>query len=878
MYEIDYQSLAKDLLNKSGTLVPWLLPGGKLQGREWVCSNLRGGEGDSLKVNLDTGLWSDFATEDKGGDLISLYAAVKGLSQRDAALELTDKKPPTLSLSERAKQKNKVNYKEKEVKKIIPIVTDSKPDFGDKFEKIHTYQTHDGKPWFYVGRKVWTDAQGKRQKLFTPFIFDGSQWIKKAPNPRPLYNLHHIKGTKQIIICEGEKAADAANKFHPLIKAVTIMGGANAIKKANLKPLAGKHILIWPDNDEAGIKFKDGLIQELNGLATEIKYLEVSDLDKKADAADINFKDSDEFIKWAKPRTIKVNHEKPNPVTYPVDKKSTIKKADPNKKDSDLEAGLVRHEPDYEKKPPPQYNELSPPPIDESYFYPTNNSAFSPAFDVDKPVENKSEPNKKTRGDIEILSKTESDHMRNVFEQMSDGVDLIPYKMETSMAIEEAGLTVSGKKPHSNVRNAVQVLNRVDGYHNKFYWDTFHQDVYTCIDYQPHEWGPVQEKTKIDIQMYLQSAYMMTSLSESHVDRALYRVAIQNEKSEPCEWVKSIEWDKKNRIDNFFMDVYDIQTQPYEYLSVVSNNFFVGMMARIFKPGSQVDTMCVFEGDQGLRKSNFLKTLVGDKYYTKISTRPEDKDSLMALKGVLICELEEMASFLKSDHKLIKGFISREVDPLRNPYARVLNKVPRQSIFVGSTNERQYLDDYTGGRRFYPIEVKKRANEDWIRENREQLFAEAYYRYQSGVKWYDNEPKDYLTTLLKNKDRSDVWNDVFLEWVETENPPIVCRRTFGEDLLDLSIRDMDSRFRNRFNEIMQRNGWLKMDKNIVRIGNKMSRTVYYDGNRFDSFDEAWKAHQEGYVQQEFIKRTEPPKGRKNHAPMSKPYTPNDSEF
>jgi hypothetical protein len=72
--------------------VPALLPDGRREGREWVARNPRRADRSpgSFKVNLATGRWSDFATGDKGGDLISLAAYVAGCSQSDAAARLAD--------------------------------------------------------------------------------------------------------------------------------------------------------------------------------------------------------------------------------------------------------------------------------------------------------------------------------------------------------------------------------------------------------------------------------------------------------------------------------------------------------------------------------------------------------------------------------------------------------------------------------------------------------------------------------------------------------------------------------------------------------------------------------------------------------------------
>ena len=85
---INFAAFAASLLPDAERLVASWLPNGKRRGHEWMVGSLNGEAGDSLSINLRTGKWADFAGKDKGGDLLSLYAAVRGLSQLEAAREL----------------------------------------------------------------------------------------------------------------------------------------------------------------------------------------------------------------------------------------------------------------------------------------------------------------------------------------------------------------------------------------------------------------------------------------------------------------------------------------------------------------------------------------------------------------------------------------------------------------------------------------------------------------------------------------------------------------------------------------------------------------------------------------------------------------------
>ncbi|MEB3283617.1 MAG: hypothetical protein VKK42_32310 [Lyngbya sp.] len=87
-YRVDFKRLNRTLLADRASLLSEWLPGGKISGRNYICGNLQGASGASLKVSIDTGAWIDFATGEKGGDLISLYAAIKKLGQVEAAKKL----------------------------------------------------------------------------------------------------------------------------------------------------------------------------------------------------------------------------------------------------------------------------------------------------------------------------------------------------------------------------------------------------------------------------------------------------------------------------------------------------------------------------------------------------------------------------------------------------------------------------------------------------------------------------------------------------------------------------------------------------------------------------------------------------------------------
>lgn len=89
---IDFRRINSAALARASAVIRGLLPNGRLQGDEYIARNpLRDDKRlGSFKVNVRSGSWADFASGDRGGDLISLAAFVSGLRQREAAIRLAE--------------------------------------------------------------------------------------------------------------------------------------------------------------------------------------------------------------------------------------------------------------------------------------------------------------------------------------------------------------------------------------------------------------------------------------------------------------------------------------------------------------------------------------------------------------------------------------------------------------------------------------------------------------------------------------------------------------------------------------------------------------------------------------------------------------------
>lgn len=187
-------------------------------------------------------------------------------------------------------------------------------EYGDP-SKVWEYQSQDGETYGFICRYDTQDG-----KQFCPRTWNGKDWVWKGfGTPRPLYNLPDLaaRTSAQVIISEGEKAADAIKTLFPGQVSVTWPGGANAVDKADWTPLKGRSVLLWPDADNAGkaAMNKLGAILIACGVPY-IKTLNVEDLEKGWDAADFvgTKKEALEFIKhrvidYAPPVAVKVDQK-----------------------------------------------------------------------------------------------------------------------------------------------------------------------------------------------------------------------------------------------------------------------------------------------------------------------------------------------------------------------------------------------------------------------------------------------------------------------------------------------------------------------------------------------------------------------------------------
>ncbi len=250
-----------------------LLPAGKVRHGKFHIGDVEGNPGDSMKVELTgekAGVWYDHATS-QGGDILNLWAMVRGMNTTSQFPQMMEEIRGWLGEPMRSTPQPSSSPRRRE-----PTMDDLGPPTG-KWD----YHDRDGSLIACVYRY---DPPGRR-KEFRPW--DVRARRPQAPDPRPLYNLPGIAGATNVVLVEGEKAAQAL--IDTGITATTSMHGSNApVEKTDWSPLAGKRVTIWPDKDKAGWEYAEIVSKAARtaGASTVSILIPPTNKPEKWDAAD----------------------------------------------------------------------------------------------------------------------------------------------------------------------------------------------------------------------------------------------------------------------------------------------------------------------------------------------------------------------------------------------------------------------------------------------------------------------------------------------------------------------------------------------------------------------------------------------------------------
>jgi predicted P-loop ATPase len=179
--------------------------------------------------------------------------------------------------------------------------------------------------------------------------------------------------------------------------------------------------------------------------------------------------------------------------------------------------------------------------------------------------------------------------------------------------------------------------------------------------------------------------------------------------------------------------------------------------------------MTVFISErQGTSKSTMARVLAlnSDWFAEDVSLGEASKELVLLLAGKTVVEIAEMRT--RGEANNVKAMVSRTHDEARTAYSRKTVKRPRRNIFVGSTNEPEFLEDPTGGRRFLPVTVRGEIDLEFLRLNLAQLVGEAATHQAQG---YDvNIPREVWEIAGQHQEAARITSgkeEMLRDWYDT---------------------------------------------------------------------------------------------------------------
>lgn len=271
-------------------------------------------------------------------------------------------------------------------------------------------------------------------------------------------------------------------------------------------------------------------------------------------------------------------------------------------------------------------------------------------------------------------------------------------------------------------------------------------------------------RTEMDIANYFQYNLGMEKVNDKVIHNCVMSLARTNKRSPFLDYIRGLEWDEQPRLDTWLSDYWGVETSPYT--TEVGSKWLISACARLDKPGTKLDWMLIVVGPQATGKTSMPGIIFKDSALTLYGEH-NDKDLHLLMHSKLCVGFDELDSFGRREASNLKAMITRNEDAFRPPYGISVEVFPRRFTLYGCGNRYEFLQhDPSGYRRYAVVEVSRLLDFRRLEADRDQLWAEAWQRYQTGgVQYWMVEGAGEVAEryVVPN-----VTEDMIINWIETE--------------------------------------------------------------------------------------------------------------
>lgn len=624
------------------------------RGKEFVARNPTRDDSTpgSFSINIETGVWKDFATGEGGNDCVSLWRYIRGCGTMSAAAHELEQSLAGKALTPVAPKADAIKYTIVMPAEGRESVRPRHPELGEPHVQ-HLYRGPVGFTKLGIVCR-WNHPNGKTAEIRPYFQFRSDQGIlswrwsgPKGDSPRPLYGLEQLEQKpERIWIVEGEKVVDAVRSIAPDGLAVlSWYGGVEQADKAELRLLANRTVTIIPDRDAERSKSGELLptsqqpsMRATNTIAQKLVALGCS-------VAIVDYVPGDSPHGW----------DLADAITEGWDWAA-------------IEA-MVRSQSRHLPKHKPK--EKTPANFGKKEVY-----DFIPGIDFPDQL------------------------------QTGDKIRLLDTWANVKFVLDCYGITC-----RSNLLT---------------------QDIEMIHEHTSRKVA-IEEIVSMATKNTLKTGHLNDHIKVIG-DAAAYHPVI--------EWIKSKPWDGASRIPRMF-ETISIGNTDQELAFRMFFRWAISAVALVTQermdsngatPAAQ--GVLVLVGGQGINKSRWVSSLAPAEFVRpNVMLHLRDKDSLIQSTSSWIVEWAEVSgSKSRSDAEALRAFVTGRSDTIRLPYARRAETRPRRTVYIGTENADDFLNDPEGERRWWSIRVNGLNAEHNV--DRQQFWAEVYSLFKSGERWW----------------------------------------------------------------------------------------------------------------------------------------------
>ena len=301
---------------------------------------------------------------------------------------------------------------------------------------------------------------------------------------------------------------------------------------------------------------------------------------------------------------------------------------------------------------------------------------------------------------------------------------------------------------------------------------------------------------------------------------AVLLVADENPFDSAIEWIEGLAWDGVPRIDGFLVDYFGAEASPYT--TAVSRYMWTAMAGRVLAPGCKADMVPILVGRQGAGKSSGVAAMApAPDFFAEISFHEREEDLARKMRGRLVGEIGELRGLHTRELEHIKAFITRTHENWIPKYREFAVSFPRRLLFVGTTNQQEFLADETGNRRWLPVQVDG-GDVAAIERDRLQLWAEARESFKAkGIAF--REAEELGKAVHEKHMMRDVWTDIVRNWLDEQdiytgeinrNKRAITGTEVLIDALNFDKKHIGQREKTRIGRVMRELGWERKKERI----------------------------------------------------------------